>query len=125
LQIFNNRLTSALPDTLRFCRVFITIHLASNALTGPLPQFLEDFEFSNGLYLNRYQFTSNLLSFANNLHLRNLDLYDNQISGAICSDFLQRVNKVSFGTLSLGYDKISGSIPPRLVLLIYNWKIMR
>ena len=111
MQIFNNRLTSALPDTLRFCRVFITIHLASNALTGPLPQFLEDFEFSNGLYLNRYQFTSNLLSFANNLHLRNLDLYDNQILDTIPGDFLQRVDKVSFSTLSLGSNKISSNIP--------------
>ena len=68
----------------------------------------------NGLYLNRNQFTGNLLSFANNLHLRNLDLSNNQISGTIPVDFLQSVDKVSCGTLSLGSNKISGGIPPVL-----------
>ena len=68
----------------------------------------------NGLYLNRNQFTGNLLSFANNLHLCNLDRSNNQISGIIPVDFLKSINKVSFGTLNLGSNKISGSIPPVL-----------
>ena len=103
-----------MPNTLRFCRELITIYLASNALTGPLPQFLEDFEFLNSLYLNRNQFTGNLLSFANNLYLCNLDLSNNQILGTILVDFLKSIDKVSFGTLNLGSYKISGSIPPVL-----------
>jgi len=68
----------------------------------------------NGLYLNRNQFTGNLLFFANNLHLRNLDLSNNQISGTILVSFLKSIDKVSFGTLNLGSNKISGSIPPVL-----------
>ncbi|KAG7568096.1 Leucine-rich repeat [Arabidopsis thaliana x Arabidopsis arenosa] len=103
LDMSNNRLTGAIPSWLSMLSVLEHLLLSNNLLEGTIPPSLVDLPYLSHLDLSGNILSGPLLSHMGVLYLF---LHNNSFTGPIPDTLLEGLS-----ILSLGYNKLSGSIP--------------
>ena len=112
LDLFYNRLTGPIPETLGQLDSLQVLHLASNRLTGPIPETLGQLKNLRKLYLDRNELTGPIPEALENLkNLQKLDLSDNQLMGEI-PEALGNLDSLQY--LDLSDNQLTGPIPETL-----------
>ncbi|RKO93344.1 hypothetical protein BDK51DRAFT_28997 [Blyttiomyces helicus] len=111
-QLFNNSLTSTIPESLGNLVNLTDLEISSNLLSGPIPDVFGNLTKLQILNLRNNSFTGPIPeSLVNLVNLTALDLYSNQLNGSIPGWF---ENLTNLTVLVLGHNQLSGSIPEGL-----------
>ena len=112
LNLYNNRLSGAIPAELGNLTNLTGLSLNGNQLSGAIPAELGNLTNLTGLSLNGNQLSGAIPAELGNLtNLTGLSLNGNQLSGAIPAELGNLTNLTG---LSLNGNQLSGAIPPEL-----------
>lgn len=117
LSVSSNTLTGQLPLEIGALSSLSRLALHRNRLSGNLPSTLNDLAALTSLLLDNQKdrkFSGPLISFSSNSALETIALNDNDFSGTIPYDFLDRVSQDAAVRVYLQRNRIGGAVPNSL-----------
>lgn len=117
----SNDITGTIPEEISQLTALTDLVLSSNRMSGEIPNSLADIAPLRKLYLNGQRefggFTGPVPDFSASLHLHEIDLSHNSLSGSIPISFLAAVRSsgshddYAYDSINLSSNQITGAIP--------------
>lgn len=117
----SNDITGSIPEEMAQLSQLESLILSGNRMSGSIPNELENISTLHQLHLNGQRdfggFTGRLPSFKENMHLGDIDLSKNSLTGDIPNDFLEALrmspshDDYAYDKIDLSSNRITGGIP--------------